>query len=251
MSSLSRTRGSRGGLGSAFLGKMLSMAVAMSLVGCSLGAIAVSKGIPLWLVTLMAALVFAGGSEFMAVGLISAGAAPITAVVGGLMLNARHFPFGLAIGDVLGRGLLARLLGSHIMVDEAVAFALAEQDPQRRRRAYWIAGLTVYGVWAPSVLLGGLLGQRVGDPAALGLDAALPAALLALVMPSLRDRPTLRAVVVGAAVAVVATPLLPEGLPVVAALIGVAAAVPTPKSKSAAAGTAGTPEAGTPERGNA
>lgn len=112
------------------------MAVAMALVGCSLGAIAVSKGIPLWLVTLMAALVFAGGSEFMAVGLLSGGAAPITAVVGGLMLNARHFPFGLAIGDALGRGRLARLLGSHIMVDEAVAFALAEQDPQRRKRIY-------------------------------------------------------------------------------------------------------------------
>lgn len=94
MSSASRTYE---GLGGAFLGKMLSMAVAMALVGCSLGAIAVSKGIPLWLVTLMAALVFAGGSEFMAVGLLSGGAAPITAVVGGLMLNARHFPFGLAI----------------------------------------------------------------------------------------------------------------------------------------------------------
>lgn len=204
------------------------MAAALSLVACSLGAIAVSKGVPLWLVTVMAALVFAGGSEFMAVGLMSAGAAPITVVLGGLMLNARHFPFGLAVGDVLDGGWRTRLLGSHIMVDEAVAFALAEQDPQRRKRAYWTAGLTLYCIWAPSVFLGGLLGRWVGDPAALGLDAALPAALLALLMPSLRDRPTLRAVALGAAVAVVTTPLLPEGLPVMAALIGVAAALPVP-----------------------
>ncbi|WP_246195594.1 AzlC family ABC transporter permease [Halopolyspora algeriensis] len=225
----------------AFLGKVLSMGTALAVVGCSLGAIAVGKGVPLWLVTLMGLLVFAGGSEFMAVGLISAGAAPVTAVVGGLMLNARHFPFGLAVGDVLGRSRLARLFGSHIMVDEAVAFALAEQEPQRRRRAYWIAGLTVYGVWAPSILLGGLLGGQIGDPATFGLDAALPAALLALVMPSLRDRPTLRAVVIGAVIAVVATPVLPEGLPVMAALLGVAAALPTPK-RTSKAGTSKTGE---------
>lgn len=207
---------------------VLSVAVAMSLVGASLGAIAVSEGLSLWLVTVMSALVFAGGSEFMAVGLITGGAAPITAVLGGVMLNARHFPYGLAIGNVLATSRRARLFGSHVMVDEAVAFALAENDPAARGRAYWTVGLVLYGVWAPSVFLGGLLGQRVGDPATFGLDAALPAALLALIVPSLRERSTLRAVVVGAVLALATTPLLPEGLPVMIALVGVVAALPLP-----------------------
>ncbi|MBA8823480.1 4-azaleucine resistance transporter AzlC [Saccharopolyspora lacisalsi] len=207
---------------------VLSVAVAMSLVGASLGAIAVSKGMSLWLVTAMSALVFAGGSEFMAVGLITGGAAPITAVLGGVMLNARHFPYGLAIGNSLATSRRARLFGSHVMVDEAVAFALAENDPAARRRAYWTVGLVLYGVWAPSVFLGGLLGRHVGDPATFGLDAALPAALLALIIPSLRERSTLRAVVVGAVLALATTPLLPEGMPVMVALVGVAAALPLP-----------------------
>ncbi len=215
---------------STFAVRVLSMAVALGLVGCSLGAIAVSKGVPVWLVTLMALLVFAGGSEFMAVGLIASGAAPLTAVLGGLMLNARHLPFGLAVGDMLGRTWPARLIGSHLMVDESVAFALAERDPRRQRRAYWTVGLTLYGVWAPSVLLGGLLGRAVGGPEIFGLDAALPAALLALIVPSLRDRPTLRAVLLGAVIAVATAPVLPEGLPVMAALVGVAAALPMPRS---------------------
>lgn len=210
---------------------VLSMAIALSIVGASLGAIAVSKGFPLWMVTLMAATVFAGGAELMAVGLITAGAAPITAVLGGLMLNARHLPFGLAVADVLNVGWKKRLLGSHILLDESVAFALAETEPERRKRAYWTSGAALYLVWAPSVFIGGLVGNEIGDPGTFGLDAALPAALLALIVPSLRDRPTLRAAVIGALIAVVTAPVLAEGLPVMLALIGVAVALPLPSKR--------------------
>lgn len=207
---------------------VLSVALAMAVVGASLGAIAVSSGVPLWLITLTGAVVFAGGSEFMVVGLLTAGAAPLTAVVGGLLLNARHLPFGLAVGGVLDRGWPSTLVGSHLLVDESVAFALAQEDPDRKRRAFWITGIAMYCAWAPSVFLGGLLGTGIGDPQAFGLDAALPAALLALVVPKLHDRPTLRAVLVGVGVALLTTPVLPEGLPVVAGLVGVAAAAPLP-----------------------
>ncbi|GAA4618577.1 AzlC family ABC transporter permease [Saccharopolyspora hordei] len=209
---------------------VLSMALAMAIVGASLGAIAVSEGVPLWMITLMGAVVFAGGSEFMAVGLLAAGAAPVTAVLSGLLLNARHLPFGLAVGGLFGRSWPRRLLGSHLMVDESVAFALAQDTPEEKRRAYWLTGTALYCAWAPSVFLGGLLGQGVGDPGAFGLDAAMPAALLALIVPSLREFRTLRAVVVGVLVAVLTTPVLPEGLPVVAALVGLAAALPLPKA---------------------
>ncbi|GAA2802255.1 AzlC family ABC transporter permease [Saccharopolyspora taberi] len=232
MSSLQRTR--RGLWHDKLLRDVTSMAAAMAIVGLSLGAIAVTKGVPLWMITLMGLVIFAGGSEFMAVGLMTAGAAPLTAILGGLMLNARHFPFGLAVGDLVGRRWPARLLGSHLMVDESVAFALAQESPAEKRRAYWITGAVLYCTWAPSIFLGGLLGQQMGDPDALGLDAALPAALLALIMPSLREHATLRAVAVGALIAVVTTPVLPEGLPVMAALVGVAAALPLPNRREEA-----------------
>ncbi|MER7078033.1 AzlC family ABC transporter permease [Saccharopolyspora kobensis] len=227
MSTVQRTRTSF--WRDALVRDVLSMALAMAIVGASLGAIAVSKGVPLWMITLMGAVVFAGGSEFMAVGLVTAGAAPITAVLSGLMLNARHLPFGLAVGGLLDRGWPSRLIGSHLMVDEAVAFAMAQRTPEQKRRAYWLTGIALYCAWAPSVFLGGLLGQGVGDPGAFGLDAAMPAALLALIMPSLREFRTLRAVAVGALIAVLTTPLLPEGLPVMVALVGVAAVLPLPK----------------------
>ncbi|MFR9731881.1 AzlC family ABC transporter permease [Saccharopolyspora sp. MS10] len=205
---------------------LVALVPALAVVGASLGAIAVTKGVPLWLITLTAAAVFAGGSEFMLVGLLTAGAAPATAVLGGLLLNARHFPYGLAVGGLLGNRWLDRLVGSHLMVDESVAFALAERDPARRRRAYWLTGTAVFLTWVPSVALGGLLGQVVGDPNRFGLDAALPAAILALIVPALRDAPTLRAVLGGVVLAVATTPVLPDGLPVLVALLGVVLALP-------------------------
>jgi 4-azaleucine resistance transporter AzlC len=199
--------------------------LADGVVGASFGAIAVSGGQPPWVPVAMSLLVFAGGAQFAALGVVLAGGSPIAAVVAGLVLNARHLPFGFAVADVLGSRLPVRLLGVHVMVDESVAFAIAQEDVApgdlpRRRAAFWTSGLLLFGVWNLGVLVGVLAGRLIGDPAALGLDAAAPVVLLALVLPSLRDVGTLRAAAVGAVIALAATPFLPPGVPVALALLG-------------------------------
>ncbi|MDG4827193.1 AzlC family ABC transporter permease [Asanoa sp. WMMD1127] len=195
-----------------------ALGLAAFAVGLSFGAIAVAAGIPAGLTVLMSLIVFAGGAQFLAVGLIAAGN-PFAAVFAGLLLNARHLPFGLAIGDAIGGRWWQRLVGAHLLVDESVAFALAQTDPARRRRAYWATGCTLFVLWNLGGVLGVLLGN-VGDPDALGLDAAFPAGLFALLLPTLRDPTTRLVALTGALVAVVTTPFLPAGLPVLLALSG-------------------------------
>jgi 4-azaleucine resistance transporter AzlC len=196
-----------------------AIAAAMVAVGASFGAITISYGLPTWAPFLLSTVVFAGGAQFLAVGLIAAGN-PLAAVFAGLLLNARHLPFGLAVGGAIGPRRPAQLLGSHLMTDEVVAFTLAEPDPARRRRVYWLIGITLFTSWNLGSALGVLLGGAVGNTGALGLDAAFPAGLIALIMPSLHDRRTRTAALSGAAVAVLLTPLLPAGLPVLCALLG-------------------------------
>ena len=196
----------------------VAIAAAMVAVGASFGAIAIAYGLPTWVPFAMSTIVFAGGAQFLAIGLLAAGN-PIAAVFAGLLLNARHIPFGLAIGSTMGTGW-RRVVGTHVMTDEVVAFTLAEDDPARRRRTYWLMGITLFTSWNAGTLLGVLLGSAVGDYEALGLDAAFPAALIALILPSLRDRATRIVALTGTAVAVVATPFLPAGLPVLCALLG-------------------------------
>ncbi|WP_380281072.1 AzlC family ABC transporter permease [Kitasatospora purpeofusca] len=191
-----------------------------ALVGASFGAISVSGGLPLWVPVAMSVLVFAGGSQFAAVGIVLSGGGALAAVVTGLVLNARLLPFGFTVADALDGPRWRRLLGAQLLTDESAAFTLLESDPRRRRAAYWVCGLALFAVWNVAVVVGAAAGGLIGDTDALGLDAAFPAVLLALVLPALGDRRTRTAALAGAAVAVAATPYVPAGLPVLLALAG-------------------------------
>ncbi|WP_037674456.1 AzlC family ABC transporter permease [Streptomyces griseus] len=198
--------------------------LAGGIVGVSFGAIAVAGGLPVWVPVVMSLIVYAGSAQFSAVGVLLAGGGPLAAAATGLLLNTRTAAYSLAVADVLGRGRLARFLGAHLVTDETVAFALAQPDPLRRRTAFWVSGIGLFTTWNMSVLAGALAGGALGDTARYGLDAAFPAVLVALVLPALRaDKRVRRAALPGAAVALAVAPVVPAGVPVLAALSGLAA----------------------------
>jgi 4-azaleucine resistance transporter AzlC len=195
--------------------------LAVSVIGVSYGAIAVTSGLPLWVPAAQSVLVLAGASEFLFIGIVAAGGNPVAAALAGLLVNARHVPYSLALPDaVTGRGW-RRLLGTHVMNDESVVFALAQDELPRKRAAYWACGLGVLICWPGGALLGALIGSTVRNTGAFGLDATFPAVILALIVPPLSDRITRRAALAGAAVALAAAPFLPAGLPVLLALTAV------------------------------
>ena len=199
--------------------------LAVWFIGLSYGAIAVASGFPLWVPAAQSVLVLAGASEFLFVGIVAAGGNPFAAALAGLLVNARHLPYGLALPDMTGPAgagrVWRRLLGSHVMNDESVAFALAQEDLPRQRAAYWACGLGVLLCWPAGAILGALIGRVIGNTDAFGLDAMFPAVILALIVPALRDRVTVRAALAGAAIALATAPFLPAGLPVLLALAGV------------------------------
>jgi predicted branched-subunit amino acid permease len=196
--------------------------VADGLVGVSFGATTVAGHLAWWVPIAMSLLVFAGGSQFAAVGVVLAGGSPFAAVAAGAVLNTRLLPYGFAVADVVGPGWLIRLLGAQVITDESTAFALRQTDPARRRAAFWTCGLTLFAVWNVSVLLGVLAGSVVRNTDAFGLDATFPAVVIALALPALAGLRTRFSAGTGAVIAVALTPVLPAGLPVLAALAGLA-----------------------------
>jgi 4-azaleucine resistance transporter AzlC len=196
--------------------------LADAIVGASFGAITVSGGLPLWVPIAMSLLVFAGGAQFAAVGVVLSGGGWVAAVVAGLVLNARLLPYGFAVADAVEGRWRTRLPGAHLITDETVAFALRRRGRQRRQ-VFWVSGLGLFAAWNAAVLAGAVAGGFIGDTDALGLDAAFPTVLLALVLPALADRGTRNAALAGAVIAVATTPFLPAGLPVLLALIGLVA----------------------------
>ncbi len=194
------------------------------MIGLSFGALSVAGGLPVWVPVLMSLTVYAGSAQFSAVGVLLAGGGPVAATATGLLLNTRTAAFSLAVADLLGPGRAARLLGAHLVTDETVAFALAQPDPARRRTAFWVFGTGLFAVWNAGVLTGALAGTALGDPARYGLDAAFPAVLVALVLPTLRaDTRLRRPAALGALLALAAAAFVPAGVPVLLALAGLLA----------------------------
>ena len=108
---------------------------------------------------------------------------------------------------------------AQVTIDESTATALAQSDRDEQRRGFLAAGVGVFVLWNLSTLLGALLGDALGDPTRWGLDGAAVAAFLALLWPRLTDGADWTVAGVCALVTVALVPLLPAGVPILAAAV--------------------------------
>lgn len=192
--------------------------IADLIVGISYGALAHSQGFDWWVPLVLSILVLAGASEFLFIGVVFSGGSPISAALAGLLVNSRHIPFSFAVSELAGKGPKA-LLGYHIMNDESVVFGLAQESQQEKTAAFWLCGLGILICWPVGVIIGEILGSFIQDTHALGMDAMFPAIILALSLPALKDKRLRLAAIIGAVIAMVTTPVLPAGIPVLLALL--------------------------------
>lgn len=194
----------------------LPLAVAVVAFGISFGVLAEAAGMGSLAPVVMSATTFAGSAQFAVTSVLSAGGGVAAAVLAAVLLNARYGPMGLAAAGAFRGGVARRLAESQLLVDEA--WALASRGGGRfERRVLVGAGLVLYAAWVAGTAVGVVAGEALGDPEALGLDAALPALFLALLVPQVRSRRALAAALGGAVIALVLTPLTPPGVPIVAA----------------------------------
>src|SRR3954469_10937377 len=203
----------------------LAIGVATGVYGISFGVLSVETGLSLLQTMAMSLLVFTGATQFSVVATIAAGGGLPTALGNGLLLAARNTAYGFAMAPLLRGSLLRRLIGSQIVIDESVAMARAQDDPESSRRGLLLTGAAVYVFWNAGTVIGALAGEAIGDPAAFGLDAMFPAAFLALLAPQLRQPGAPRAAIAGALIAAALVPFTPVGVPVLAASLGVLAGV--------------------------
>jgi len=203
----------------------VGIGIAVGVYGISFGVLAVAAGLSPAQACVMSMLVFTGASQFAFVGVLAAGGGALAAMGPAVMLAVRNAAYGLSLAPILPRRLRDRALLAQLVIDEATAMARAQEDPEAARRAFLATGVSVWLCWNLGTLAGALLGGGLGDPCTLGLDAMFPAAFLALLAPQLRRPGAPVAAVAGAMIAVTVLPFAPAGVPVVAALAGVAPGV--------------------------
>ncbi len=224
---------------SAAVRQALSVAVATGLYGISFGALSVVAGLDVPQTMVLSLLMFSGGSQFAFIGVVGAGGAAGAAIATAALVGVRNALYGPQVVPLIQVSGPHRLLAAQLTIDESTAVATAQRDGAAARAGFWWTGAGVFALWNGCTLVGALLGGAAGDPRRYGLDAAAAAAFLGLVWPRLSGpRARSARLVAGAAVvvALVTTPLLPAGVPVLlaavlAVLIGLVArdepAVPT------------------------
>lgn len=199
----------------------VGVAVATSAYGVSFGALAVASGLDVWQTCVLSLLMFTGGSQFAFVGVVGAGglAAAPAAIASASLLGVRNIAYGMRMSPVIGRRPWHRVAAAPFTIDESTAVALAQESARARRVGFWVTGLGIYIGWNVFTLAGALLGDVVGDPRRYGLDAAAAAAFLALLWPRLRALQPIAVAAASAVVAVVLTPWLMPGIPVIVAAV--------------------------------
>ncbi len=188
--------------------------------GLVFGTLGIATGLSAVEVQGLSLFVFAGSAQFVAVQLIGQGAAPLVIVLTILIVNLRHVLYSASLSPHLSRlPLRWRLTLAWLLTDEA--FAVATPRYRRPDTTYahgylFGTGLALWLCWQISTALGIVFGARI--PESWSLDFALPLTFLAMLIPTLVDRPAWAAAISGALLSLVLRNL-PYGLGLMAAAV--------------------------------
>ena len=191
-------------------------------LGLAFGILAQKAGFD-WLdIGIMSAIVFAGSSQFIAVSMLGAGAAPLSIVLTTFAVNLRHVLMSSALAVHLhgvGRRFLS--LFAYGVTDESFAVNIV-----RFREGGWhpcqalALNQAANFTWIASTVLGGYCGQFIA-PGSFGIDYALSAMFLCLLVFQLQGRIHLLTAALAGILATAISILLPgNSFVIIASVLG-------------------------------
>ena len=200
----------------------LGVGVATGAYGLSFGALAAAGGFSVLQACALSVLMFTGGSQFALVSTMTNGGSGAAGAATAILLGSRNALYGLRLSSVLRVRGWRKAASAQLVIDESTAMAIAQDTDRAARLGFYATGLSVFVLWNLATLVGALAAQTLDDPSVFGLDAAAAAAFVALLAPRMRSRQTWIVAGGAMAVALVLTPFVPAGVPVLcAALVAV------------------------------
>lgn len=153
-------------------------------IGFAYGVLAGKSGLSGVNTLLMSVIVFAGSSQFIAVGLFSAGTGPAAVILTTFMVNLRHMLMAASLAPYL-KGWKKRSLAlfSFELTDETFAMhsVRAAQLEHCGLEALSL-NITAQASWVTGTILGIVASGLIGDVKPLGLDYALSAMFIGLLV---------------------------------------------------------------------
>ena len=157
-------------------------------IGFAFGVLARAAGLSVAEIGLMSLIVYAGSSQFIGAAMFSAGAAAPAIISTTFLVNLRHLLMSTAlVPSMRTNPVWQNSLLAYGITDETFAVSTSMLQGRPATPAF-IAGLHVaaQSSWIAVSVVGAVAGQMVGNTEALGLDFALTAMFVGLLMPHLR-----------------------------------------------------------------
>ena len=175
--------------------------------GMATGVAAVEAGLGASVALGMSLLIFAGAAQLAVTQLLADGAVLVVILFTGLIINLRMLMYSASLAPHLGHLPLRWTAPlAYLLTDQAYALAIerfrAGLYAGTEHWYYLGLGLPVWLVWLPATALGVWLGTAI--PPGWQIGFSVPLIFLALLMPALRDTPSVAAAVVGGGVALLA-----------------------------------------------
>jgi 4-azaleucine resistance transporter AzlC len=192
-------------------------------IGFAYGVLAQIAGLSTFNNLAMSIFVYAGSSQLIAVGLFSAKLAPLSIVLTTFVVNLRHMLMASALAPYLSRWRKPELAAfAYEITDETFAVhSLTFPQGAPGRTETLALNMAAQTSWVLGTALGVIAGNLITDVKPFGLDYALPAMFIALLVMQIRDRVQ---VVVALLTGVLAVGLLLAGMTqwhvIVAAIVG-------------------------------
>jgi 4-azaleucine resistance transporter AzlC len=202
---------------------ILPLTIAVIPWGILAGSFALDAGLSPIESQAMSAIVFAGAAQLVAVGMIKAGVGLTSILITTLLITSRHFLYGMAMREQISpMPLKWRLTLGFLLTDEL--FAIANQGKQHKLNP-WFAfggGFSFYLGWNIATAIGIIAGQTLPNLDSWGLDFAIAATFIAIVVPAVKKPSILICVLVSLVGSLVCELMdIPAGL-LIAALLGMA-----------------------------
>ena len=206
----------------------IPVAISVFAYGLVFGVLARQAGLSPLEALLMSVLVFAGSAQFVAMGLWTMPLPVAAIVLTTLVVNLRHLLLGAALRPLFGAAPARRVYPTlFLMADEDWALTLKYFADGGGDAGFLLgSGLELYAAWLGATAVGFLLSSAIPDPAQLGLDFAITAVFLALLVGMWRGKTSLLPWTAAAISALVAAHWLPgKWYILLGALVGTAVAV--------------------------
>ena len=146
-------------------------------LGFGFGIIMKSSGYGFLLAVAMSLVIYAGSMQYAAIGLFGAGASLVTIGITTLMVNARHFFYGISMLDRYKNVGKTKPYLIFSLTDETYSLVCGESIPEgesERKKYYLLTSLFNHFYWVLGTMLGALAGTLITFNTE-GIDFALTA----------------------------------------------------------------------------